>query len=76
MSLGSSVMVLKDENLNLKETCSRKQNEKVNFLKKLEILEQFLEKTSILEISLSYLNAELGVVGEWMEALINPTDLF
>ncbi|CAI9785683.1 unnamed protein product [Fraxinus pennsylvanica] len=68
-SLGSSVKELQDENSNLKETCSREQNEKVNLLKKLEILEQLLEKNSILETSLSDLNAELGVVRGQMEAL-------
>ncbi|KAL2510722.1 Protein NETWORKED 1D [Abeliophyllum distichum] len=68
-SLESSVKELQDENSNLKETCSREQNEKVNLLKKLEILEQLLEKNSILETSLSDLNAELGVVRGQMEAL-------
>ncbi|CAA2974733.1 NETWORKED 1D-like [Olea europaea subsp. europaea] len=68
-SLESSVKELQDENSNLKETCSREQNERVNLLKKLEILEQLLEKNSILETSLSDLNAELGVVRGQMEAL-------
>ncbi|KAL2510714.1 Protein NETWORKED 1D [Abeliophyllum distichum] len=68
-SLESSFKELQDENSNLKETCSREQNEKVNLLKKLEILEQLLEKNSILETSLSDLNAELGVVRGQMEAL-------
>ncbi|CAI9781190.1 unnamed protein product [Fraxinus pennsylvanica] len=68
-SLELSVKELQDENLNLKETCSREQNEKVNLLKKLEVLEQLLEKNSILETSLSDLNAELGVVRRQMEAL-------
>ncbi|GFP92329.1 hypothetical protein PHJA_001377000 [Phtheirospermum japonicum] len=56
-SFGSSVKELTDEN-------SRLSSEKAALLEKLEILEQLIVKNSILETSLSDLNAELEAVRE------------
>ncbi|KAK4418303.1 protein NETWORKED 1D [Sesamum alatum] len=68
-SLGSSVKELQDENSSLKETCHRESSEKAALLEKLEILEQLLEKNSLLETSLADLNAELEAVRGKIEAL-------
>ncbi|KAL3531316.1 hypothetical protein ACH5RR_010638 [Cinchona calisaya] len=68
-SFGTSVKALQDENSNLKETCQSERSEKVSLLKKLEILEQLLEKNSILENSLADLNAELEAVRGKIRAL-------
>ncbi|KAI3460903.1 hypothetical protein Pfo_017566 [Paulownia fortunei] len=68
-SLGSSVKELQDENSNLKETCHRESSDKAALLEKLEILDQLLEKNSILETTLSDLNAELEAVKQKLEAL-------
>ncbi|KAL7089398.1 hypothetical protein ACP275_13G185200 [Erythranthe tilingii] len=51
------------------DTCQRESIEKAALLQKLEILEQLLEKKSILEMSLSDLNAEMEAVRGKMEAL-------
>ncbi|KAL0419866.1 UNVERIFIED_CONTAM: protein NETWORKED 1D [Sesamum radiatum] len=61
-SLGSSVKELQDENSSLKEICHRESSEKAALLEKLEILEQLLEKNSLLETSLADLNAELELL--------------
>ncbi|XP_042047034.1 protein NETWORKED 1D-like [Salvia splendens] len=68
-SLGSSVKELQDENSNLKETCQRECTDKADLLLKLEIMEQLLEKNSLLETSLSGLNAELNAVRGKIEEL-------
>ncbi|KAL1539736.1 protein NETWORKED 1D-like [Salvia divinorum] len=68
-SLGLSVKELQDENSNLKETCQRESTDKAALLLKLEILEQLLEKNSLLETSLSDLNAELDAVRGKIEEL-------
>ncbi|KAL0435702.1 UNVERIFIED_CONTAM: protein NETWORKED 1D [Sesamum radiatum] len=68
-SLGSSVKELQDENSSLKEICHRESSEKAALLEKLEILEQLLEKNSLLETSLADLNAELEAVRGKIEAL-------
>ncbi|KAG6402996.1 hypothetical protein SASPL_135211 [Salvia splendens] len=68
-SLGLSVKELQDENSNLKETCHRESTDKAALLLKLEILEQLLEKNSLLETSLSDLNAELDAVRGKIEEL-------
>ncbi|KAL2238841.1 UNVERIFIED_CONTAM: Protein NETWORKED 1D [Sesamum indicum] len=68
-SLGSSVKELQDENSSLKEICHRETSEKAALLEKLEILEQLLEKNSLLETSLADLNAELEAVRGKIEAL-------
>ncbi|KAI3449673.1 hypothetical protein Pfo_006338 [Paulownia fortunei] len=68
-SFGSSVKELQDENSRLKETCHRESSDKTALLEKLEILEQLLEKNSLLETSLSDLNAELEAVRGKIEAL-------
>lgn len=68
-SLESSVKQLLDENSCLKETCHRESSEKAALLQKLEILEQLLEKNSLLETSLADLNAELEAVRGKIEAL-------
>ncbi|XP_042006914.1 protein NETWORKED 1A-like [Salvia splendens] len=68
-SLGSSVKELQDENSNLKETCQRESTDKAALLLKLEIMEQLLEKNSLLETSLSGLNAELNAVRGKIEEL-------
>ncbi|XP_047982363.1 protein NETWORKED 1D-like [Salvia hispanica] len=68
-SLGLSVKELRDENSNLKETCQRESTDKAALLLKLEILEQLLEKNSLLETSLSDLNAELDAVRGKIEEL-------
>lgn len=67
--LGSSVKELQDENSSLKETCRKEKAEKIALLEKLVILEQLLEKNSILENSLSDLNAELEALREKIKAL-------
>ncbi|KAK6141360.1 hypothetical protein DH2020_024910 [Rehmannia glutinosa] len=68
-SLGSSVKELQDENSCLKETCQRESNDKAALLEKLVILEQLIEKNTLLETSLSDLNAELEAVRGKIEAL-------
>lgn len=68
-SLISSVKELQDENSNLKETCQRESIDKAALLQKLEILEHLLEKNSLLETSLSDLNAELDAVRGKIEEL-------
>ncbi|XP_057800951.1 protein NETWORKED 1D [Salvia miltiorrhiza] len=67
--LGSSVKELQNENSNLKEACQRESTDKAALLLKLEILEQLLEKNSLLETSLSDLNAELDAVRGKIEEL-------
>ncbi|KAL2663952.1 hypothetical protein AAZV13_02G130300 [Glycine max] len=59
---GSSVKKLQDENLKLKETCEADKGEKEALLVKLETMEKLLEKNTVLENSLSDLNAELDSV--------------
>lgn len=68
-SFGTSVKELQDENSNLKDSCQRERSEKLALLEKLEILEQLLEKNSILENSLADLNAELEAVRQKITAL-------
>ncbi|KAH6793907.1 hypothetical protein C2S52_004384 [Perilla frutescens var. hirtella] len=68
-SLGSSVKELQDKNSNLKETFQRESIEKAALLQKLEILDHLLEKNSLLETSLSDLNAELDAVRGKIEEL-------
>ncbi|MED6132277.1 hypothetical protein PIB30_017544 [Stylosanthes scabra] len=58
----SSAKKLQDENSKLKEACKANQGEKESLLEKLEAMEKLLEKNSVLEISLSNLNAELQAV--------------
>ena len=53
---------LQDENLKLKETCAADKGEKEALLVKLENMEKLLEKNTVLENSLSDLNAELDSV--------------
>ncbi|XP_061375344.1 protein NETWORKED 1D-like [Gastrolobium bilobum] len=67
--LGSSVKKLQDENSKLKETCEADKDEKAALLVKLEIMEKLLEKNSVLENSLSDLNAELDSVREKVKVL-------
>lgn len=59
---GSSVKQLQDENSKLKETCEAEKDEKLALLVKLETIEKLLEKNSVLENSISDLNAELDSV--------------
>ncbi|KAK7355838.1 hypothetical protein VNO80_15100 [Phaseolus coccineus] len=59
---GPSVKKLQDENLKLKETCEADKGEKEALLVKLETMEKLLEKNTVLENSLSDLNAELDSV--------------
>ncbi|KAG4982859.1 hypothetical protein JHK87_027608 [Glycine soja] len=59
---GSSVKKLQDENLKLKETCEADKGEKEALLVKLENMEKLLEKNTVLQNSLSDLNAELDSV--------------
>ncbi|QCE06487.1 Protein Networked NET [Vigna unguiculata] len=59
---GPSVKKLQDENLKLKETCEADKGEKEALLAKLETMEKILEKNTVLENSLSDLNAELDSV--------------
>ncbi|KAK7393510.1 hypothetical protein VNO78_22068 [Psophocarpus tetragonolobus] len=59
---GSSVKKLQEENLKLKETCEADKGEKEALLVKLETMEKLLEKNTVLENSLSDLNAELDSV--------------
>ncbi|RDX84892.1 Protein NETWORKED 1D, partial [Mucuna pruriens] len=59
---GSSVKKLQHENLKLKETCEADKAEKEALLVKLETMEKLLEKNTVLENSLSDLNAELDSV--------------
>ncbi|KAL1547206.1 protein NETWORKED 1D [Salvia divinorum] len=68
-SLGSSVKELQDESSSLKETCQRESTDKAALLLKLEIMEQLFEKNSLLETSLSDLNAELDAVRGKIEEL-------
>ncbi|KAJ8543147.1 hypothetical protein K7X08_005670 [Anisodus acutangulus] len=65
----SSVKALQDEKSNLGETCERERNEKVALLEKLQVFEELLEKSSILENSLSDLSAELEAVRGNLKAL-------
>ncbi|XP_027364124.1 protein NETWORKED 1D-like [Abrus precatorius] len=58
----SSVKKLQDENSKLKETCEADKGEKEALLVKLETMEKLLEKNTVLENSLSDLNAELDSV--------------
>jgi chromosome segregation ATPase len=59
---GTSVKNLQEENSKLKETCEADKDEKAALLVKLEIMEKLLEKNSVLENSISDLNAELNSV--------------
>ncbi|KAL5138027.1 Protein NETWORKED 1D [Glycine soja] len=59
---GSSVKKLQDENLKLKETCEADKGEKEALLVKLETMEKLLEKNTVLQNSLSDLNAEVDSV--------------
>ncbi|KAK7345846.1 hypothetical protein VNO77_16458 [Canavalia gladiata] len=59
---GSSVKKLQDENSKLKETCEADKGEKEALLVKLESMEKLLEKNTVLENSLSDLNAELDSI--------------
>ncbi|CAI9107780.1 OLC1v1007222C2 [Oldenlandia corymbosa var. corymbosa] len=68
-SFGSAVRELQDDNSKLKEACERERNEKLALLGKLEILEHLIEKNSMLENSLSDLNAELEAVREKIQSL-------
>ncbi|KAF8388096.1 hypothetical protein HHK36_026762 [Tetracentron sinense] len=68
-SLGLSVKNLQDENLKLKETCQVEKDKKVALLEKLENMEKLLEKNTLLENSLSDVNAELEGSREKVEAL-------
>ncbi|XLR25554.1 hypothetical protein S83_053454 [Arachis hypogaea] len=65
----SSAKKLQDENSKLKEACKVNQDEKASLLQRLEIMEQLLEKNSVMEISLSNLNAELEAVREKVKVL-------
>ncbi|XP_060181213.1 protein NETWORKED 1D-like [Lycium barbarum] len=65
----SSVKELQDEKSTLGETCERERSEKVALLEKLQVFEELLEKNSILENSLSDLNAELEAVRGSLKAL-------
>ncbi|KAL2323523.1 hypothetical protein Fmac_027902 [Flemingia macrophylla] len=67
--LGSSVKKLQDENLKLKETCEADKGEKEALMEKLEAMEKLLEKNTVLENSLSDLNAELDSVRGKVNAL-------
>ncbi|EEF37579.1 ATP binding protein, putative [Ricinus communis] len=67
--LGSSVKDLQDENIKLKECYEQERSEKVALLDKLEIMEKLIEKTALLENSLSDLNVELEGVRERVRAL-------
>ncbi|KAL3849891.1 hypothetical protein ACJIZ3_011773 [Penstemon smallii] len=67
--LKEELNALKNENFNLKETCLKESSEKAALLEKLVILEQLLEKNSILENSLSDLNAELDATRGKIEEL-------
>ncbi|KAK7277619.1 hypothetical protein RJT34_22634 [Clitoria ternatea] len=62
LCFGSSVKKLQDENSKLKETCEAEKSEKEALLVKLETMEKLLEKNTVLENSLSDLNAELDSV--------------
>ncbi|KEH23808.1 kinase interacting (KIP1-like) family protein [Medicago truncatula] len=57
-----SVKTLQDENSKLKETCEAGKRENAALNKKLEIMENLLEKNANLESSLSVLNTELESV--------------
>ncbi|XP_057423981.1 protein NETWORKED 1D-like [Lotus japonicus] len=59
---GSSVKKLQDENSNLRETCEAEKDEKEALLVKLEAMGKLLEKNTVLENSLSDMNAELDSV--------------
>lgn len=67
--LKSSVKELQDENSSLKEIYEKEKAEKVALFERLVILGQLLEKNSILENSLSDLNAELEAVRERIRTL-------
>ncbi|KAG8389313.1 hypothetical protein BUALT_Bualt02G0216400 [Buddleja alternifolia] len=68
-SFGPSVKELQVKNSSLKETCERVSSEKAALLEKLVTFGQLLEKNSLLETSLSDLNAELEAVRGKIEAL-------
>lgn len=68
-SFGSSVKKLQDENANIKEFYEREKGEKIALLEKLEVMEKLIEQNSLLENSLSDLNAELEGVRERLKAL-------
>ncbi|XP_044486460.1 protein NETWORKED 1D-like [Mangifera indica] len=68
-NFGLCVKELQDENLKLKEVYESDRSEKVVLLEKLEIMEKLLKKNTILENSLSDLNAELEGVREKVKAL-------
>ncbi|CAL0320564.1 unnamed protein product [Lupinus luteus] len=63
---GASVKQFQDGNSKLKATCeAADKGEKASLLEKLEIVEKLLEKNSVLENSLSNLNAEMeSVIGK------------
>ncbi|XP_019427067.1 PREDICTED: protein NETWORKED 1D-like [Lupinus angustifolius] len=58
----SSVKQMQDENSKLKETCEADKGVKASLLAKLETMEKLLEKNSVLENTLSDLNAEMESV--------------
>ncbi|KAK8711602.1 hypothetical protein V6N13_146880 [Hibiscus sabdariffa] len=63
-NFASSVKELQDENAELKDVCERERDEKSALFEKLKIMEELIEKNSLLENSLSDLNVELeGVRG-------------
>ncbi|KAG5003701.1 hypothetical protein JHK84_027954 [Glycine max] len=72
---GSSVKKLQDENLKLKETCEADKGEKEALLVKLETMEKLLEKNTVLQNSLSDLNAEVDSVRGKLEKLSEKSNL-
>ncbi|KAL9268908.1 NETWORKED 1D-like protein [Drosera capensis] len=58
-SFCSSVRKLQDENLKLKDSCQRNDAEIAALLEKLVLMESLIEKSTKLETSLAYVNAEL-----------------
>ncbi|XP_039031305.1 protein NETWORKED 1D-like isoform X2 [Hibiscus syriacus] len=61
-NFASSVMELQDENRKLNDDCKRERDEKLALLEKLEIMEKFIGENTLLENSLSDMNAELESV--------------
>ncbi|XP_019441885.1 PREDICTED: protein NETWORKED 1D isoform X2 [Lupinus angustifolius] len=59
---GASVKQLQDDNSKLKETCEAIKGVKASLMVKLDVMEKILEKNSVLENSLSDLNAEMESV--------------
>ncbi|CAK9160672.1 unnamed protein product [Ilex paraguariensis] len=57
--IGSSVKELQDENSKLRKICEEHRNEKEAFSKKLEKMEEVLQKNALLERSLSDVNGQL-----------------